>query len=183
MERTPEKKAIEEKALREIAEKFPGQHLGTFELKDGKLDAAQEAHLRSSFSKLIEALEPDPEKRAQARERLEQTLKDVQGGGAASWQLNLNIMKAKHALERMEEGLLDLTEAHASTLENGRKVYELGQAHGVLSAGMAAVAGALERLDHALNCGCNGEAHDDEPAEASERPTDAPPAGEQEASA
>lgn len=172
-----ERKQIEEKELREIVEKFPGQHLGRFELKDGKLNAEQEQHLRASFTRLIEKLEPDEAKRAEAFGRLEQTLREVQDGGAMEWQLNLNIAKAKHALKRMEEGLLNPCEQHAKTLDQPFMIYQLGQAHGLLSAGMAAVEGALQRLDHALNCDCGGEAHGEEP-EASERPTDPPPPDE-----
>ncbi len=178
-----ERKATEDKHLREIAEKFPGQFLGHFTMKDGKLDPEQERYLREKFTKLLEEVEPDEAKRAEAKERLEDTLRGVQKDGAIHWQLGVNIAKAKHALERMEEGLLELCEKYAMTQDSAHKVYQLGQTHGLLSSGLAAIAGALERLDHVLNCTCGGEAHADEP---SERPTDPPAdvaAAEQEASA
>lgn len=184
-----ERTRIEEEELKKIAEKFPGQHLGSFELKDGKLSPEQEAHLRQSFSDLITKIEPNEARRKEAFERLEQTLKEVQDTGGLRWQLSINLAKAKYALERMEAGLLNLSEAYAQTIDQGYKVFQLGQVHGLLSSGLSSVAGALDRLDHALNCDCGGKAHSDEPEpEASERPTDPPPAetaapAEQEADA
>lgn len=167
----------ESKRLDDIAGKFPGaNYLGTVELKDGKLSEEQEAYLRERFSKMIEEVEPDPTKRAESAKRLEETLDGIRSQSAPGWQIRINMAKARFALKKIEESILDLIPKHAGMLEDGRKVFEFGCAHGLLSTGIASLEGALERLDHAFDCPCHDA--DAEHADAAERPTEPPPAEE-----